>query len=44
VATWHYGAGIAGALLVLGMGRWVAARRNAAAAAAAASTEPSPKV
>jgi YjbE family integral membrane protein len=44
VATWHYGAGIAGALLVLGMGRWVAARRNAAAAAGAASTEPSPNL
>jgi YjbE family integral membrane protein len=42
VATWHYGAGIAGALLVLAVGRWIAARRNAAAATAAA--DPSPKV
>jgi YjbE family integral membrane protein len=27
VASWHYGAGIAGALLVLLVGKWVAARR-----------------
>jgi nucleotide-binding universal stress UspA family protein len=32
-AVWRYGAGVAGALLVLAVGKWVAARRAAAAAA-----------
>ena len=38
----RYGAGIAGALLVLGLGKWLGARRAPEAAPAAAATAPAP--
>jgi predicted tellurium resistance membrane protein TerC len=36
VAAWHYGAGIAGALLVLAIGKWMGRRRRTPEAAPAA--------
>jgi YjbE family integral membrane protein len=39
-ATWRYGAGIAGALLVLALGKWIASRRPVAAPTPAAAAAP----